>query len=197
MCQRDRDQHNPAFPIQYGRFYWEDSYPDSHLFADAEMLRQAHNPDFMLVHPMGIDYAGHCYGSDTKAYRGSVLASDSLLSHYVPCWRDAGYTLLITSDHGMNADGQHGGVLPDVRETPLFCMGSRFEPGVYLEGLSQLAIAPLICHLLNLPLAAAMQVLPVPGYSSQISLPLDRSHSPQSSPQSAKEWESHPLPFPG
>ena len=106
---RDRDQHSSERPIQHGRFYWEDTYPDSHLFADAETLRQTHEPDFMLVHPMSIDYTGHCFGSDTKEYRGSALAMDSLLSHYVPRWREAGYTLLITADHGMNADGQHGG----------------------------------------------------------------------------------------
>ncbi|MEO1209946.1 MAG: alkaline phosphatase family protein [Cyanobacteria bacterium J06638_20] len=164
---RDRDQHQPDRPIQHGRFYWQDSYPDSHLFADAEMLRQAHHPDFMLVHPMGIDDAGHRYGADMPEYRGSALATDSLLSHYVPRWREAGYTLLVTADHGMNADGQHGGVLPDVREVPLFCIGDAFVPGTYREGLSQLAIAPLLCRLLALPLADAMQALSIPGYEPQ------------------------------
>ncbi|MEB3212650.1 MAG: alkaline phosphatase family protein [Leptolyngbyaceae bacterium] len=163
----DRDQHRIDFPIQHGRFYWDDSYPDSHLFVDAEMLRQAYTPDFMLVHPMGIDDAGHRYGADTPEYRGKVLATDSLLSHYIPRWRAAGYTLLITADHGMNADGQHGGTLPDVREVPLFCVGQSFAPGTYLEGVSQLAIAPLICRLLGLPLAEAMQSIPIPGYDSQ------------------------------
>lgn len=174
---RDRDQQTPDLPIQYGRFYWEDSYPDSHLLADAEMLRQAYSPDFMLVHPMGIDYAGHCYGANTKEYRSSALTSDSLLSHYIPRWREAGYTLLVTADHGMNADGNHGGTLPDVRETPLFCMGLQFEPGLYLEGMSQLAIAPLICNLLGLPASEAMQAIAVPGYRPSTLLSFDSSPS--------------------
>lgn len=174
---RDRDQHHPEQPIQHGRFYWEDAYPDSHLFADAEMLRLAHSPDFMLVHPMGIDHAGHCYGADTAEYRGSALVADNLLSHYVPRWREAGYTLLITADHGMNADGQHGGTLPDVRQVPLFCLGDGLASGLYLEGLSQLAIAPLICQLLDLPLSPAMQTITVPGYMPSKPLPLDRSHT--------------------
>ncbi|MEL6136775.1 MAG: alkaline phosphatase family protein [Cyanobacteria bacterium J06626_23] len=161
---RDRNQHSLDLPIQHGCFYWEDSYPDSHLLADAEMLRQAHAPDFMLVHPMGIDNAGHCYGADTPDYRGQVLATDSLLARYLPIWRDAGYTVLITADHGMNADGQHGGVLPNVRDVPLFCFGEAFVPGKYLEGISQLAIAPLICHLLGIPPADAMQRIFVLGY---------------------------------
>ena len=161
----EREQHNPAHPIQHGLFYWEDSYPDSHLFADAEALRSRYSPDFMLVHPMSIDYAGHTYGSDTKEYRGQALAADSLLAQFLPRWQTAGYDVLITSDHGMNTDGQHGGILPDVRETPLFCLSSRIQPGQYLDKyLPQRAIAPLMCRLLNLPLADAMDSIPVPGF---------------------------------
>ena len=80
----DREQHDLHFPIQHGKFYFDDTYPDSHLFADAEVLRQDWNPDFMLVHPMGIDYAGHRFGADSKDYRGRVLATDSLLAQYLP-----------------------------------------------------------------------------------------------------------------
>ena len=160
----DREQHDLHFPIQHGKFYFDDTYPDSHLFADAEVLRQDWNPDFMLVHPMGIDHAGHRFGADSKDYRGRVLATDSLLAQYLPRWMGAGYTLLITADHGMNADGQHGGILPDVREVPLFWLGAdAYHPLGDLKELSQLAIAPLICHLLSLPLGQNMQPLPVPS----------------------------------
>lgn len=149
-----------------------------HVFTDAEVLRREWKPQFMLVHPMGLDYAGHCFGADTKQYRGRTIAMDSLLAQYLPLWCSEGYSVLITADHGMNTDGQHGGVLPDVRETPLFCLGQGFIPGVYLEGLSQLAIAPLICHLLSLPLAPAMQPIEVPGYGSSQRLSLQK-HDPE------------------
>ena len=144
------------------------------------MLRLAHQPDFMLVHPMGIDHAGHCYGADTKEYRGSALTMDSVMSHYLPRWREAGYTIVITADHGMNTDGNHGGSLPDVRETPLFCLGPDFEAGVHTDGLSQLAIAPLLCQLLGIPTAAAMQALPIPGYRSPVTnAPMPQTSRPQ------------------
>ncbi len=162
--QRDRHQHDPQLPIQHGSFYWVDTYPDSHLFADAEMLRQQWHPDFLLVHPMGIDDVGHRFGGNSKDYRGRAIATDSLLAQLLPQWRDAGYTILITSDHGMNADGQHGGPLSDVRDVPLFCLGSEFRPGVYPGVISQLAIAPLICQLLSIPLAEAMTAQPIPGF---------------------------------
>ena len=167
----DREQHSQDLPIQHGWFYWEDSYPDSHLFADAGVLIQRWLPDFMLVHPMGIDHAGHQYGADTQEYRGQALATDSLLAKFLPRWLRLGYQVLITADHGMNADGQHGGTLPDVRETPLVCIGDDFVPGMYVEeeGLSQLAIAPLVCQLLNIPKANAMQSIPVPGYQPNVS----------------------------
>ena len=38
---RDRHTDDSALPIQRGHFYWNDHYPDSHLFADAESLRRA------------------------------------------------------------------------------------------------------------------------------------------------------------
>lgn len=160
----DREQHHLERSIQHGKFYFEDTYPDSHLFADAEVLQQNWQPDFMLVHPMGLDYAGHNFGSDSKQYRKQALTTDSLLAQYLPVWRSAGYKILITADHGMNADGQHGGNLPDVREVPLFCLGQGFKPGVYLEGISQLAIAPLICQMLSLPYSEKMRPIEIPGY---------------------------------
>ena len=160
-----REQHVSSLPIQHGIFYWEDSYPDSHLFADAERLRTQYNPDFMLVHPMAIDFIGHTYGADTKQYRGQAIATDSLLAQFLPRWQAAGYEILITADHGMNADGQHGGILANVRDTPLFCLSPQIQPSKYLESyLPQRAIAPLICRLLSLPLAKGMDPIVVPGF---------------------------------
>jgi predicted AlkP superfamily pyrophosphatase or phosphodiesterase len=160
----DREQHNVNLPIQHGKFYWEDGYPDSHLFADAEVLRQDWHPDFMLVHPMGLDETGHRFGGESKAYRDRAIATDSLLAQFLPRWISAGYSILLTADHGMNLDGQHGGTLPDVREVPLLCTGQEFTPGAYLEEISQLAIAPLICQLLALPYAEQMRPATVPGF---------------------------------
>ena len=158
----DREQHNNSFPIQHGKFYFDDTYPDSHLFADAEVLRQSCHPELMLVHPMGLDYTGHCFGSDSKQYRGKAIATDSLLARFLPRWIAADYQILITADHGMNTDGQHGGITSDVRDVPLFCIGADFIPGTYLDGLSQLAIAPLICKLLSLPAGENMQTVELP-----------------------------------
>lgn len=44
----DRHQHDEGKPIQHGIFYYEDHYPDSHLFSDAEHLRLAYDPHFYI-----------------------------------------------------------------------------------------------------------------------------------------------------
>lgn len=161
----DREQHDLNQPIQHGKFYWDDAYDDSHALADAEVLRQNWNPDFMVVHLSGMDDIGHKFGGESREYRNKAIATDDLLSQILPLWMTAGYQILITADHGMNADCNHGGTLPDVREVPLFGIGTHFTPDTYLDGLPQLAIAPLICQLLSLPFAENMRSIPVPGFT--------------------------------
>ena len=48
---RERIQLQSSETINSGIYYWDDTYPDSHLFADGEFLRQNQNPDFLLIHP--------------------------------------------------------------------------------------------------------------------------------------------------
>ncbi|WP_223067514.1 alkaline phosphatase family protein [Paenibacillus caui] len=161
----DRIQHDESMPIQHGMFYFEDFYPDSHLMADAEHLRTTYDPDFLYIHSMNIDDAGHKHTSDSAGYRGSALKVDSILSLLLPSWMEAGYQILITSDHGMNEDGHHGGTGDGERDVGLIAIGDRFAPGKYNdEYLPQLALAPLMCRLLDIPLSEQMTDYEIPGY---------------------------------
>ncbi|MGL5595510.1 MAG: alkaline phosphatase family protein [Cetobacterium sp.] len=109
--------------INYGRFYWEDSYPDSHLFSLTNKLIKDKNPDFLLLHTMNIDDAGHRYGGLSKKYENRVHKLNYYFSHYVPMWQEAGYEIVITSDHGMDEKGNHGGDSKLEREVPLWILG--------------------------------------------------------------------------
>jgi predicted AlkP superfamily pyrophosphatase or phosphodiesterase len=163
----DREQHNENKAIQHGKFYFEDTYPDSHLFIDAEYLRTTYDPHFLYIHSMNIDDMGHKYTSDSPQYRGQTLKADGILAMLLPRWMEAGYQILITSDHGMNEDGHHGGTSNAERDVPLFAIGSQFVPGDYTQDyLPQLAVAPLICRLLDLPATSEMSMIPVPGYKA-------------------------------
>ena len=145
---RDRHTVDPEQLIQYACFYHGDHYPDSYLYLDAESLRRRHNPDFLLIHPMNIDNAGHHSGVDSSHYRNTVRNSDSELSKYLPTWIDEGYQVLITADHGMNCDKSHGGILPEEREIPFFVIGECFSHQPDCTPM-QTEICGSICELLG------------------------------------------------
>lgn len=145
---RDRHTDDSALPIQRGHFYWNDHYPDSHLFADAESLRRRHAPNFMLVHSMNIDDAGHRHGLASPAYRNAARRADALLSEYLHQWLAAGYQVAITADHGMNEDRSHGGILEEEREVPLFVFGDAFSRDDLAQPL-QTDLCGTLCEILG------------------------------------------------
>ncbi len=158
----DREVDDASLLIQHGRFYTEDEYPDPDLFATAGMLVRRFEPDYLLIHPMGMDYAGETHGSDSAEYRAHAIHQDMWLAPYIAEWLERGYNILVTGDHGMNADGRHGGTTPDVREVPLFMI----RPDVSGKGdtgevVSQLQLAPTVCKLLGVPIPETMKHPPL------------------------------------
>ncbi len=146
---RDRQTEDTEQLIQYGSFYHNGQYPDGHLYLDAELLRRRYDPDFLLVHPMSIDEAGHHSGIDSTHYRNTTRRSDKELSEYLPIWIEAGYQIIITADHGMNSDKSHGGSLAEEREIPLYVIGNRFSHQTACAP-KQTEICGIICELLGL-----------------------------------------------
>ncbi|BEV73531.1 MULTISPECIES: alkaline phosphatase family protein [unclassified Paludibacterium] len=149
LARRDRHTQDAGLPIQYGMFYHSDDYPDEHLLLDAEALRCRHDPDFLLIHPMNVDDAGHRFGLDSAQYRNAARCFDQLLSDLLPAWLAEGYQILVTSDHGMNNDHTHGGNLPEERDVPLFVLGRAFShrPDV---SVTQTALCGIAADLLGL-----------------------------------------------
>jgi predicted AlkP superfamily pyrophosphatase or phosphodiesterase len=161
----DRHQHNVMKPIQHGSFYFEDHYPDSHVFADAVYLRSAYDPHFLYIHSMNIDDAGHRYGGESKEYELSVRTADGLLATVLPIWMEQGYKILITADHGMNENGYHGGVTSSERDVPLYTFGVDALPlAKEDQPIPQLRLAPLMCHCLGLAPSAAMSKEGLPPF---------------------------------
>jgi predicted AlkP superfamily pyrophosphatase or phosphodiesterase len=158
----DREVDNASLSIQHGRFYTQDEFPDIELFATAGMLVQRFNPDYMLVHPMGMDHAGETHGANSSEYRNQAVRQDRWLATYLTDWMKRGYNILFTADHGINADGMHGGTTPDVREVPLYIIKPA-QVGLGNTGatVSQLQIAPTICKLLELEIPETMKAAPL------------------------------------
>ncbi|CAM4413339.1 alkaline phosphatase family protein [Paenibacillus alkaliterrae] len=152
----DRHQHDESRPVQHGTFYFEDHYPDSHLFADAEYLRTVHDPDFLYIHSMNIDDIGHKFGGESKEYEASVRAVDGILAALVPMWMAQGYRVIVTSDHGMNAAGQHGGTAASERLVPLYMNGEPLGTQADEQVFPQLGIARFMCECLGIAPSEAM-----------------------------------------
>ncbi|MBD5647841.1 MAG: alkaline phosphatase family protein [Desulfovibrio sp.] len=144
---RDRLCDDAALPIQHGLFYSEDAYPDAELFRDAEALRQRFTPDLLLVHSMGIDFAGHAHGADSRAYREAVRGADALLALHVPAWLAWGARVLITSDHGMDADASHSDATDAARRVPFWLVGAPEDAPLPAR---QTDITPLAARLLGI-----------------------------------------------
>lgn len=153
----DREVDNPSLPIQHGRFYTQDDYPDVECFATAAMLVRKFSPDYLLVHPSGMDWIGETLGGDTPEYHRMATRQDAILSNLIAEWLENGYNLLVGSDHGVNSHRSHGGTTSDVREVPLFIIrADQKGQGIVNTSISMLQIAPTICTFLGLPIPSSM-----------------------------------------
>lgn len=76
--------------VQHGRFYTQDEYPDVEVFTTAALLARRFSPDYLLVHPMGMDFQGETYGSDSSEYRNQAIKHDVILAPFLIEWRERG-----------------------------------------------------------------------------------------------------------
>lgn len=151
-------QEDKSKSIQYGRFYFDDTYLDSHLFIDGEILRKKHNPHFLYIHPMGIDDIGHKFGKNSKEYRSKVIQVDVILSNFIPMWLEEGYEVVVSSDHGMNEDGNHCGISDDERIVPFYYFGTSDINLKIDEVINQTQVAPILCRLIGFEKSSDMEV---------------------------------------
>lgn len=147
---RFKTPKTPETTISHGIFYYDDHYPDSHVFMDAHLLIEKHAPNFILVHTMNIDDSGHKYGVNSHEYSHAVRMSDGLLARNIPHWRSLGYEILITSDHGMGSDGSHGGTHPSERTVPFWYIGN--NPECSIE--KQTDIYPFVLECLDIQVSS-------------------------------------------
>ncbi|HDH02849.1 MAG TPA: alkaline phosphatase family protein, partial [Actinobacteria bacterium] len=135
----------PEAGITHGRFYVANDEPDSETLTRGVSLARRFDPSYLLVHPMGVDLAGHRHGRDSGEYNRAVTYMGDGLARAVPAWLDLGYSVLVTADHGHDAHKQHGGTTDDVRNVPLYAIrpdGSGL--GIQDQQASQLQVAPTV-----------------------------------------------------
>lgn len=160
---KDKDiYHDDAMScIDRGFFYFEDTYPDNHLYSLSSNIMEKDDYDFVFIHPMNIDDAGHKYGAGSQEYANAVIQNDKLLSTYIPQWIDQGYSVVVGADHGMSENGYHGGNSDMQRSTALYVIDDQVIPGYHSQELTTLEFAPLLCHLLGLKPGKKMKSMEV------------------------------------
>lgn len=147
--------------IQRGFFYYDDRFPDSHIYSIASQYIQKQQSDFVFLHPMGIDDAGHHYGGQSQEYQESVIKNDYYLSTAIPQWQKLGYSVVVASDHGMNGFGHHGGNSELQRQTALYIIDKDVTKTKEIKDIDTLQMAPLLCKLLDLTPTKEMKELEV------------------------------------
>ncbi len=161
---RSIEHHNPETDIQHGRFYSMEGYGPINPAAPAEidlcaqvtLTLEAHAPDYLLLHTCSADTLGHTFGGDSREYRYQIWTIDNALSRAIPVWRALGYEVMVTADHGMNAEKHHGGCEEIMRSVAFYYFGAASGPETGTV-LSQLGIAATILGRLGVAPAPGMR----------------------------------------
>lgn len=164
---RDIEYDEPGGPITHGRFHTMTGYghdnqmtpSDVDLFATLTMLTARFGIDYGILHTCTLDSMGHRFGHDCVEMDRACFAMDAMLAAFLPRWRDAGYEVIVTADHGQSDRGHHGGTGEDQRDFALYYFGAGNGPddGTLLD---QLQLAPTILTRLGVAVPATMPAKP-------------------------------------
>jgi predicted AlkP superfamily pyrophosphatase or phosphodiesterase len=149
---RDIEYDEPeSTTINHGRFHTMTGYglinqmtpSDVDLFATLTRLCERFGLNYGLLHTCTLDSMGHRFHHDCHEMDDACFRMDEMLAHFLPRWRDAGYEVIVTGDHGQDARGHHGGRDPLQQETALYYFGPARGPDPETV-IDQLRLAPTI-----------------------------------------------------
>ena len=73
------------------------------------MLCQRFGLDYGILHTCTLDSMGHRFYHDSPEMDHACFMMDYMLAPWITKWRDMGYQVIVTADHGQDARGHHGG----------------------------------------------------------------------------------------
>jgi len=154
-------------PISHGRFHTMTGYghnnqmtpSDVDLFATLTMLCEKKGIDYGMLHTCTLDSMGHRFGHDNTPMDNACEAVDVMLQPFLKRWRDAGYEVIVTADHGQSIRGHHGGTGSDQQDFALYYFGPAKGPAPDTL-LDQLQLAPTILKRMGVPISATMTAEP-------------------------------------
>lgn len=165
---RDIEYDEPGQgPISHGRFHTMTGYGhdnqmtpcDADLFATLTMLAERHGIDYGMLHSCTLDSMGHRFTHDCIQMDLACFKLDGQLAPYISRWRNAGYEVIVTADHGQSKRGHHGGAEDMQRDFALYYFGPADGPAPDVV-LDQTQLAPTILKRLGVPVPATMRAAP-------------------------------------
>lgn len=162
---RDIEYDEPqSGSINHGRFHTMAGYglinqmtpSDTDLFATLTRLCERFGLNYGMCHSCTLDCMGHRFFHDCQEMDYACAQMDEMLAPYIIRWRNAGYDVIVTADHGQDARGHHGGRDPLQQETALYYFGEAKGPGEDAV-IDQLQLAPTILSRLGAPIADTMR----------------------------------------
>ncbi len=158
-------------PIHHGRFHTMEGYDlinqttpsDADLFATLTMLCERYAINYGLLHTCTLDSMGHRFGHGSAEMDHACYLMDAQLAAWLPRWRDAGYQVIVTADHGQSNRGHHSGNTQRQRDVALYYFKPGEDVGPASESspiLSQLQLAPTILGLLDVTVPSTMVAKP-------------------------------------
>lgn len=164
---RDIEYDEPGGPITHGRFHTMQGYghanqmtpADYDLFGTLTRLCEVKGIDYGILHTCTLDSMGHRFFHDCEEMDHACYAMDATLAPFLQRWRQAGYEVIVTADHGQDARGHHGGTGEDQRDFAFYYFGTSSLPPEE-QVLDQLALAPSILTRMGVPVPRTMQAAP-------------------------------------
>jgi predicted AlkP superfamily pyrophosphatase or phosphodiesterase len=164
---RHIELESPKGPIHHGRFHTmadatmanQMSPSDADLFANLTYLCEVKGLDYGLLHTSTLDSMGHRFGHGVREMSDACYYLDAALAPYVIRWRNLGYEVIVTADHGQDEIGHHGGAGEDQQDVAFYYFGDSNLPSED-DTLDQLALAPSILKRMNVAVPETMTTQP-------------------------------------
>ncbi len=162
---RDIEYDEPeSTSINHGRFHTMSGYghnnqmtpSDADLFATLTMLSERFDLNYGILHTCTLDSMGHRFAHECTPMDHACFVMDEILAPYITRWRDAGYEVIVTADHGQNERGHHGGRGETQQDFALYYFGPAKGPDSDTL-LDQRQLAPTILSRLGAPVPDSMK----------------------------------------
>ena len=129
---------------------------DLDLFGSLTNLCLRFGLDYGMLHTCTLDSMGHRFFHESEEMDSACFIMDEMLAPFIIKWREAGYDVIITADHGQDERGHHGGRSELQQEFALYYFGDAEGPTSDTV-LEQVQLAPTILSLMLVDVPGTMQ----------------------------------------